>query len=102
MKHLLDAKSRFRIGEFLPWIGLALVIGLAIDGQSTLGIANMLWPIFAYVFALFTVGASEAKRSNELSMLFGVPLMLFLLHISFSIGLIAGLVRFRTPANDRV
>ena len=23
-------------GEFLPWIGLALVIGLALDGQSTL------------------------------------------------------------------
>ena len=102
MKHLLDAKSRFRIGEFLPWFGLALVIGLAIDGQSTLGIANMLWPIFAYGLALFTVGASEAKRSGELSMLFGVPLMLFLLHISFSIGLIAGLVRFRTPENDRV
>ena len=102
MKHLLDAKSRFRIGEFLPWMGLALVIGLAIDGQSTLGIPNMLWPIVAYALALFTVGASEAKRFSELSMLFGVPLMLFLLHISFSIGLIAGLVRFRTPANDRV
>tara|TARA_Y100001970_G_C13651268_1_gene563694 strand:- start:205 stop:576 length:372 start_codon:yes stop_codon:yes gene_type:complete len=102
MKHLLDAKSRFRIGEFLPWIGLALVIGLAIDGQSTLGVPNMLWPIVAYALALFAVGASEAKRFSELSMLLGVPLMLFLLHISFSIGLIAGLVRFRTPANDRV
>ena len=87
MKHLLDAKSRIRLGEFLPWIGLALVIGLALDGQSTLNLPNYLWPIFAYTLTLIVVGVSEAKRASTLSMLYGVPLLIILLHISFSIGL---------------
>ena len=102
MKHLLDAKSRIRLGEFLPWIGLALVIGLALDGQSTLNLPNYLWPIFAYTLTLFVVGVSEAKRASTLSMLYGVPLLLILLHISFSIGLLTGLFRSGKAANDRV
>ena len=102
MKHLLDAKSRIRIGEFLPWIGLALVFGLALDGQSTLNLPNYLWPIFAYTLTLIVVGASEAKRANTFSMLYGVPFLLILLHISFSIGLLTGLFRSGKAANDRV
>ncbi|MEE2759246.1 MAG: glycosyltransferase [Candidatus Thermoplasmatota archaeon] len=102
MKHLIDAKSRMRIGEFLPWIGLAIVIGLAIDGQSTFHIPNFLWPIIAYITALIAVGAIEAKRANDSSMLFGVPYLLLLLHSSFSIGLLAGLFRPGKPPNDRV
>ncbi len=102
MKHLLDNKSRIRVGEFLPWIGLSLVIGLAIDGQSTLEVPNFLWPILTYALTLFVVGASEAKRASESSMLYGVPLLLLLLHISFSVGLITGLFRPTKASNDRV
>ncbi len=102
MKHLFEAKSRMRISEFLPWIGLCLVIGLAVDGQSTFDIPNFLWPILIYVLTLFTVGVSEAKRSREYSMTYGVPLMLFLLHTSFSVGLLGGLFRSGKPPNDRV
>jgi len=35
-------------------------------------------------------------------MLYGVPLLLILLHISFSIGLLTGLFRSGKAANDRV
>ena len=48
------------------------------------------------------VQASEAKRASTLSMLYGVPLLLILLHISFSIGLLTGLFRSGKAANDRV
>ena len=101
MKHVIDAKSRMRIGEFLPWIGLAIVAGLAIDGQSTFFLPNFLLPILAYLSALFVVGAVEARRSNEMSMIWGVPYMLILLHTSFSIGLLAGGFRPGKPPNDR-
>ena len=101
MKHVIDAKSRMRIGEFLPWIGLAIVAGFAIDGQSTLFLPNFLWPIIAYLATLFVVGGYEARRSNETSMIWGVPTMLVLLHTSFSVGLLAGGFRSGKPPNDR-
>ena len=101
MKHVIDAKARMRIGEFLPWIGLAIVAGLAIDGQSTLFIPNFLWPIVAYLSSLFVVGTMEARRSSDSSMIWGVPTMLILLHTSFSIGLLAGGFRPGKPPNDR-
>ena len=102
MKHVIDAKSRMRIGEFLPWIGLLTVLGFAIDGQSSFHIPNFLWPIIAYLGTLFLVGANESRISKESSMLWGVPYLLILLHTSFSIGLLAGIFRPGKPPNDRV
>ena len=101
-KHLLEAKSRIRMGEFLPWIGLALIIGFAIDGQSTMSVPNFVWPIIAYCLVLLTVGLSEAKRAREMSMIYGVPLLLLLLHTSFSVGLLASLFGSGKPPSDRV
>ena len=102
MKHVIDAKSRMRIGEFLPWIGLLTVLGFAIDGQSSFYLPNFLWPIIAYLGTLFLVGANESRISKESSMLWGVPYLLILLHTSFSIGLLAGIFRPGKPPNDRV
>ena len=51
------------------------MIGLALDGQSTLNLPNYLWPIFAYTLTLIVVGVSEAKRASTLSMLYGVALV---------------------------
>ncbi|MEE2747545.1 MAG: glycosyltransferase [Candidatus Thermoplasmatota archaeon] len=102
MKHVLDAKSRMRIGEFLPWIGLATVIGFAIDGRSSFFVPNFLWPIIAYFSTLVCVGINEARREKETSLIWGVPSMLFLLHASFSIGLLMGVFRRGKPPNDRV
>jgi len=106
MKHLVNAQSRARIGEFLPWFGLALVLGLAIDGQSLeigpLAIPWVLMPIFAYLATITGVGINEAYRVKNWSLSYGVPLMLLLLHISFSIGLLDGLIREGKPPQDRV
>lgn len=102
MKHLMSAKSRMRIGEFLPWIGLMTVAGLAIDGQSTFFVPNFLWPIIAYITTLFAVGSNEARLAKDSSMIIGVPYLLFLLHISFSIGLLGGIFRSGKSSQDRV
>ena len=106
MKHLINAQSRARVGEFLPWMGLALVLGLAIDGQSLylgpVGIPWVLMPVLAYLIAITGVGVSEAHRVKDWSLSYGVPLMLLLLHTSFSIGLLDGLIRKGKPPQDRV
>lgn len=102
MKHLMDAKPRFRIGEFLPWIGLSLVAGLAINGGWTAGLPDALWPVLAYLGALFAVGVDEARRAGSPDLMLGVPLLLMLLHTSFSVGLVEGLFRFGRPPSDRV
>ncbi len=101
MKHVIGAKSRMRIGEFLPWIGLATVIGLGIDGQSWLSVPGFMWPIIAYLLTLFAVGVDEARRAKEAPLVWGVPAMLIILHTSFSIGLLAGVFRSGKPPNDR-
>ena len=102
MKHIIDAKSRMRIGEFLPWIGILMIAGFAIDGQSTFFLPNFVWPIFTYIAALMAVGSYEAIRAKDMSMIWGVPTLLILLHTSFSIGLLTGGFRPGKPPNDRV
>lgn len=102
MKHVVEARSRMRIGEFLPWIGLMIVLGLAIDGQSTGGISNFLIPINLYICALLLVGIDEARRWKNPMLIFGVPLLLLLLHISFSIGLFFGIFSRSKPHLDRI
>jgi succinoglycan biosynthesis protein ExoA len=102
MKHVIDAKSRMRIGEFLPWVGLLMVAGFAIDGQSSLYLPNFIWPIIAYIATLVVVGTNEARRVKDASMIWGVPFLLIILHTSFSIGLLGGIFRQGKPPNDRV
>ena len=101
MKHVIDAHARMRITELLPWLGLSAVIGLAIDGQSTYLIPNFAWPIAIYLLTLFTIGLDESRRAKKLSSIIGVPLMLFLLHCSFSAGLIGGIFGKAQPPRDR-
>ena len=102
MKHVVEAKKRMRIGEFLPWIGLFIVLALAIDGQSTSSIPNFLIPIFAYIVTLLIVGMDEARRWKKPSLLFGVPMLLILLHTSFSAGLLFGIFSSGKPPRDRI
>ena len=102
MKHVVEAKSRMRIGEFLPWIGLLTVLALAIDGQSTASLPNFFWPILLYAGTLFVVGLDEARRWKKPSLVFGVPLLLVILHTSFSVGLLFGIFRSKKPPNDRI
>ncbi|MDP6899228.1 MAG: glycosyltransferase [Candidatus Thalassarchaeaceae archaeon] len=102
MKHVMDAKSRMRIGEFLPWIGLAIVLALIIDGQSIGPIPIFSIPILLYVGTLFCVGIDEARRWKNPTLIYGLPCLLVLLHTSFSMGLLFGTFRSGNPPNDRV
>ncbi|MBN16851.1 MAG: hypothetical protein CMB37_01655 [Euryarchaeota archaeon] len=101
MKHVIDARTRMRFTELLPWFGLSLVAGLAIDGQSAYLIPNFAWPIVAYFLTLLGIGLDEARRGRDLSAIIGVPFMLFLLHSSFSVGLLGGIFGNAKPSRDR-
>jgi len=102
MKHVMDAKARIQLAEFLPWIGLAIVLGLWIDGQSTSSVPNFLIPPMLYAAVLFAVGLGEARRWKDQSMVYGVPVMLVILHTAFSVGLLLGIFRPGRPPKDRV
>ena len=95
-KVLLKHPKRAQWQEFLPLVGLlgsALLIALS-SPWATL-------PLGLYGMALFTGGCFEAWRQQRPSSLVGVPLCLFMLHTSFSIGLLDGLVRKGRYPSDR-
>ena len=79
-----------------------IVIALAIDGQSTASIPNFLIPIVAYILTLLIVGIDEARRWKKPSLFFGVPMLLILLHTSFSAGLLFGIFRSGKTPRDRI
>ncbi len=101
-KHVLEAKTRMRVGEFLPWIGLMIVLGLAIDGRSTGSVPNFLLPIIVYIVVLFLIGIDEARRWKKPSLIIGVPILLILLHTSFSTGLLFGIFKSGKAPKDRI
>ncbi len=85
MQHVKKEISRINPAEFAPLLGVIITSFLA-----TLG--GWLWaiPVVAYGIALVLAGTSEVVRSKEISLIIGVPLMLMILHTTFSIGLIDG------------
>ena len=58
-------------------------------------------PLLAYGGALAVAGLLEAIRQRRVSSCLGVPLCLVMLHTSFSIGLLDGLVRKGRLPSDR-
>lgn len=95
-KVLLKHPKRAKWQEFLPLVGLvftALLIGLNAPVSFV--------PPVLYGGALFLAGAREALRQKRPSSFIGVPLCLLMLHTSFSLGLIDGLVRKGRLSNDR-
>ncbi len=95
-KVLLKHPKRAKWQEFLPLIGLlvtAVLLGLSSSLASV--------PIILYALALVAGGFLEALRQRRASSLLGVPLCLLMLHTSFSIGLVDGLLRKGRLPNDR-
>ncbi len=88
--------SRARFVEFLPLIGLLFTIGLFLTNHRF----SML-PIISYFGVLTFEGLSLAIRFRSFSVLLGGPLCLVLLHTSFTIGLLDGLIRKGSFARDR-
>ena len=93
-KVVLRHPRRIRAIEWLPWMGVV--------GSMILLWGNVaLWWLgaAAYVGVLMVEGLRHSRRHP--SLLLGLPLCLFILHASFSIGLIDGFVRRGRNASDR-
>lgn len=95
-KVLLKHPSRAKWQEFLPWLGLLSTLLLFAGGSL------WYWTLpAAYGLALVLTGFGHVLRKHGLSSALGVPLCLVMLHTSFSLGLIDGLVRKGRPSSDR-
>jgi len=82
--------------EFLPWLGAL--------STATMWVTNIsMWWVLAalYGFVLCGVGLRSMVRLRSPLALFGVPLCLVMLHTSFSIGLVDGLLRQGRMPTDR-
>nr|AIF21296.1 succinoglycan biosynthesis protein (exoA) [uncultured marine group II/III euryarchaeote KM3_99_A09] len=101
-KHLLKAPGRASILEFLPWLGLLATLGLCWSNLELSG-----WPAWQILPAAYSVvlglhGLFESITRKQISLIFGIPIMLVLLHITFSVGLLDGLLRKGKAPKDRV
>ena len=107
MKHLRLAPSRASLLEFLPWVGLLTTLflcctGLKFTGLGLTDVPIWLIPPLTYAVVLALHGLFESVTRQQPTLLLGMPMMLFLLHVTFSIGLLDGLIRKGRAPKDRV
>ena len=95
-KVLQKHSTRAKWQEFLPILGLVVMLFLFAVNSPLLFV-----PLLAYGGALAVAGLLEAIRQRRVSSCLGVPLCLVMLHTSFSIGLLDGLVRKGRLPSDR-
>lgn len=88
MQHVKRERSRINLAEFAPLLGV-LVTGLL----AAIGMWFWFIPIAAYAIVLLLAGLGETMRGRNPTLLVGVPLMLFILHSTFTIGLLDGMRR---------
>jgi len=101
-KHLLKDAGRASILEFLPWLGLLATLGLCWSDLEVSGYQAWQIPPAAYGVVLGLHGLIEAITRKQISLVLGIPIMLVLLHITFSVGLLDGLLRKGKAPRDRV
>ena len=107
MKHLRIAPRRASFLEFLPWVGLLTTLFLCCTGLKFTGLGltdGPVWliPPLTYAVVISLHGLFESVTRQQPTLLLGMPLMLFLLHTTFSIGLLDGLIRKGRAPKDRV
>ena len=95
-KVLLKHPSRAKWQEFLPLFGLLATLSLFFAGMTWYSVLPGV-----YGGALLVSGLVHAFRHRGLSATLGVPLCLFMLHVSFTLGLFDGLLRKGRPSSDR-
>jgi len=95
-KLLLRHPTRAKWQEFLPWIGVLVTALLSL-------LTSPVWwiPVSVYGGALLLGGLHQTIVQRSITAVFGVPVCLFMLHTSFSIGLVDGLIRKGQLPNDR-
>lgn len=84
--------------EFLPLLGLFIAGGLAILFSQE---SFWIYPLFTYASAIIVVGTMQTLKSRSASMIVGIPLSLLVMHTSFTIGLVLGLLRLPVGRHDR-
>ena len=95
-KVLLKHPSRAKWQEFLPLLGAVLTIALFLFNAP-----NWMLPPTVYGLALVLAGLFSVLSGRGPLTLVGVPLCLLMLHTSFSLGLLDGLVRKGRLSRDR-
>ena len=89
--------TRMPLGEVAPWFGFLLTLSL-----FTLNVTLWWVPPALYLFVILFAGVFETFKSKNPLMLIGVPILLLMLHTTFSLGLLHGLfVKGKAP-KDRV
>ena len=93
-----NQKHKMRISkrEFLPWFGFLITVGLIISGFQ-------FWfvPLSMYSLVLLVEAINFSLKWRNISIIFGLPLCLISLHITFSLGLLMGYFRKGKASNDR-
>lgn len=95
-KVLRKHPSRAKWQEFLPWLGALVTVALALSQPAWAWLLPGL-----YVAVLLLSGTVYGMQNRDLGGVVGVPLCLLILHASFSIGLLDGLIRKGRPPSDR-
>ena len=95
-KVLLKHPRRAKWQEFLPVLGAVVTLALFLIGSPFWNV-----PPMAYGLVLLLSGTLAARSGKGASSIVGVPVCLLLLHTSFSLGLMDGLVRKGRFSNDR-
>ena len=95
-KTVLKHPSRLSLREYLPWFGLMLTAVLFALQHPFASV-----PLVAYLLVLSVEGVRMSFRFGRFSLLLGFPICMIVLHASFSLGLVDGLVRKGGAASDR-
>lgn len=95
-KTVLRHPKRLRLREFFPWFGVILT-------SILLMISSPFWfvPATLYGVTLILESIRLVILKRRPSLLFGLPICIFLLHFMFSLGLIYGLIGKPSSFNDR-
>ena len=96
MKILQKHPKRISFREFLPWFGLLATLTVYMFQP------NWVWFLpGCYGLVLIIEGIRSSVRFKRFSTLLGVPFCLVMLHTSFSLGLIDGVLRKGRAPSDR-
>jgi hypothetical protein len=95
-KTVLRHPKRISLREYAPWFGLVFSTALFALSSEYWAIPAVLYGVVLLVEAL-----RSSIRNRRISQLIGIPICLLMLHTSFSIGLIDGLIRKGKAPSDR-
>ena len=116
MRQLRVYPKRARLREFLPWIGLisislSLVLFSLSSDSSSISANFILLNVFSEIFLItplfllsgyFGVLLMTSMAKTSILPNPGIFLSILILHISFSLGLLTGLLPMKPPINERI